>query len=106
MLGRLAQLVRAPSSHGGGHWFDPSSAHHDRPRGWQLDADPFFVVRQACRLTSRCKSCEGFGDGDRLSNGNCIFARRRSVARTILTTDMQAGRNVTLVLLHTKEDTT
>ena len=27
--GRLAQPVRAPSSHGGGHWFDPSSAHHD-----------------------------------------------------------------------------
>ncbi len=26
-LGRLAQLVRAPSSHGGGHWFESSVAH-------------------------------------------------------------------------------
>ena len=26
--GRLAQLVRAPSSHGGGHWFESSIAHH------------------------------------------------------------------------------
>ena len=25
--GRLAQLVRAPSSHGGGHWFESSIAH-------------------------------------------------------------------------------
>ena len=29
--GRLAQLARAPSSHGGGHWFEPSNAHLDRP---------------------------------------------------------------------------
>ncbi len=26
-IGRLAQLVRAPSSHGGGHWFESSVAH-------------------------------------------------------------------------------
>lgn len=26
-LGRLAQLARAPSSHGGGHWFKSSNAH-------------------------------------------------------------------------------
>ena len=26
--GRLAQLVRAPRLHRGGHWFEPSTAHH------------------------------------------------------------------------------
>ena len=26
--GQLAQLVRVPASHAGGHWFDPSIAHH------------------------------------------------------------------------------
>ncbi len=29
--GRLAQLVRAPSSHGGGHWFESSIAHQHLP---------------------------------------------------------------------------
>ena len=27
-LGRLAQLVRAPALHAGGHWFESSIAHH------------------------------------------------------------------------------
>ena len=26
--GGLAQLVRAPASHAGGHWFESSSLHH------------------------------------------------------------------------------
>jgi hypothetical protein len=26
--GQLAQLVRAPGSHPGGHWFESSTAHH------------------------------------------------------------------------------
>ena len=40
--GRLAQLVRAPSSHGGGRWFDPSSAHHVNERGWLCRPAPFL----------------------------------------------------------------
>ena len=39
-LGRLAQLVRAPSSHGGGRWFDPSSAHHVTRNGVGSSANP------------------------------------------------------------------
>ena len=27
-IGGLAQLVRAPASHAGGHWFESSSLHH------------------------------------------------------------------------------
>lgn len=34
-VGWLAQLVRAPPSHGGGHWFDPSTVHHDPPASGQ-----------------------------------------------------------------------
>ena len=29
--GGLAQLVRAPASHAGGHWFESSSLHHENP---------------------------------------------------------------------------
>src|SRR5262249_9872556 len=32
VYGRLAQLVRAPSSHGGGRWFESSIAHFDRKK--------------------------------------------------------------------------
>ena len=28
IVGRLAQLVRAPLSHSGGHWFESSIVHH------------------------------------------------------------------------------
>ena len=28
--GGLAQLVRAPASHAGGHWFESSSLHHEK----------------------------------------------------------------------------
>lgn len=28
ILGRLAQLVRAPALHAGGHWFESITAHH------------------------------------------------------------------------------
>ena len=28
ICGRLAQLVRAPARHAGGHWFESSIAHH------------------------------------------------------------------------------
>ena len=29
-IGGLAQLVRAPASHAGGHWFESSSLHHQK----------------------------------------------------------------------------
>ena len=31
--GGLAQLVRAPASHAGGHWFESSSLHHEKNLG-------------------------------------------------------------------------
>ena len=37
--GGLAQLVRAPASHAGGHWFESSILHHeitDSPTGYPL----------------------------------------------------------------------
>jgi hypothetical protein len=47
ICGRLAQVVRAPSSHGGGRWFEPSVAHHSKSlrsiRGQEGWIDAFFA---------------------------------------------------------------
>ena len=52
--GRLAQLARAPSSHGGGHWFEPSIAHHLQ-----------FQRRRFHRLPGRAtgERCIGYSTG-------------------------------------------
>ena len=39
--GGLAQLVRAPASHAGGHWFESSSLHHEKSSPCRVG---FFLV--------------------------------------------------------------
>ena len=43
--GGLAQLVRAPASHAGGHWFESSSLHHKNPLEPQ-GFEGFFLCQQ------------------------------------------------------------
>ena len=54
--GRLAQLVRAPPSHGGGHWFESSIAHHislpDMNKGPVFTGN--FSARPYCNIQSLC----------------------------------------------------
>ena len=45
VCGRLAQLVRAPARHAGGHWFESSIAHHLPFRGFRrLLVSDFFEL--------------------------------------------------------------
>ena len=41
--GGLAQLVRAPASHAGGHWFESSSLHQEKTLESQWFRGFFFV---------------------------------------------------------------
>ena len=41
--GGLAQLVRAPASHAGGHWFESSSLHHEKTLESQWFRGFFFA---------------------------------------------------------------
>ena len=45
--GGLAQLVRAPASHAGGHWFESSSLHHENPLEPQ-GFEGFFLTSEVC----------------------------------------------------------
>ena len=59
LFGGLAQLVRAPASHAGGHWFESSSLHQkDAPQLQCVlfivpthtdSAPPSFAILQGCR---------------------------------------------------------
>ena len=42
IYGGLAQLVRAPASHAGGHWFESSSLHQEKP--WKPCVSKVFLV--------------------------------------------------------------
>ena len=56
--GGLAQLVRAPASHAGGHWFESSSLHQIKtpPNGWCFFffnspiCGGFLLVATGCRM--------------------------------------------------------
>ncbi len=39
VFGRLAQLARAPALQAGGHWFEPSTAHHENKKALM----PFLI---------------------------------------------------------------
>ena len=53
--GGLAQLVRAPASHAGGHWFESSSLHHMKPQNRNgsrafLFADIFQIIEITTKI--------------------------------------------------------
>ena len=60
--GGLAQLVRAPASHAGGHWFESSILHHeitDSPTGYPL----FQSVSQKENAGLECPREENVPEG-------------------------------------------
>ena len=52
--GGLAQLVRAPASHAGGHWFESSSLHQTAPDFVRNQVLFSFMPYRRRRISSRC----------------------------------------------------
>ena len=70
-LGRLAQLVRAPSSHGGGRWFESISAHQETSREVkQLQASRLVPFLPRPVPVSYVCSPRAFGRTDPTENGS------------------------------------
>ncbi len=68
-IGGLAQLVRAPASHAGGHWFESSSLHQKVPDFVRNQELFLFMISKVTRhfgvfcLTQTPRGQESTGDG-------------------------------------------
>ena len=97
--GGLAQLVRAPASHAGGHWFESSSLHHRKPlepqgfKGFLLCKGPSAKPRITTKIRQFFKNApfNVYNRGRRkppLPGGfllflRCIFRSQQSIAQRL-----------------------
>ena len=107
IYGGLAQLVRAPASHAGGHWFESSSLHHEKTLESQWFRGFFFAFFWKKRASLLAvfwgifgqfqgfllqKCCKFFWPSIRCATRVCGFLGRAVCCKLFQTASLQNAR--------------